>query len=248
MIAAMLSGPPAYALIAVLMTALTSGRAGLRGLRSRMFRWRVGVRWYAVALLTAPLLWVGIQGALWLTSSVYAPGIIATEDKAGLLVTALIAGMVAGFFEEIAWTGFAAHELRKRRGVAATGLIVAVPWCLLHLPLYAGAPSGDVPRALSVAVGLFAWLPPYRVLMVWVCGHTRSVLLAMLMHVPISAAGFIPGSAAMSGTPDLIFNVIFGAVLWGIVAAVTAAGRRKAPATPGRPGRWNGPRSGAELK
>ncbi|MDQ0755708.1 CPBP family intramembrane glutamic endopeptidase [Arthrobacter sp. B3I4] len=233
MVAAMLSGPPAYALVAMLMIALTSGRAGLRGLRSRTLRWRVGVRWYAVALLTAPLLWLGIQGTLWLTSSAYAPAIIAAEDKAGLLVTALVAGLIAGFFEEIAWSGFATHELIKRHGPVATGLMVGLPWSLLHLPLYAGAPSGDVPWALSVAVGLFAWLPPYRVLMVWVYAHTQSVLIAMLMHVPVSALGFVLGSAAMAGLPDLIFNLIFGVTLWGLVAAVTA-GRRSTP-QPGPP-------------
>ena len=38
------------------MTGLVYGRAGLRDLLTRMTRWRVGARWYAVALLTAPLL------------------------------------------------------------------------------------------------------------------------------------------------------------------------------------------------
>lgn len=40
MIVAILSGPPTYALLAILMIALTSGKAGLRDLRSRMLHWR----------------------------------------------------------------------------------------------------------------------------------------------------------------------------------------------------------------
>ena len=39
----------------ILLTALLYGRVGLRELRSRLLKWRVGARWYAVALLTAPL-------------------------------------------------------------------------------------------------------------------------------------------------------------------------------------------------
>jgi hypothetical protein len=55
-VVAIFTGPLSYALAAVLVIALTFGRAGLGELRSRLFRWRVGVRWYAVALLTYPLL------------------------------------------------------------------------------------------------------------------------------------------------------------------------------------------------
>jgi hypothetical protein len=50
---AMVLGP---GLAGTLLTALIDGRAGLREFRSRLLRWRVGARWYAVALLTAPIL------------------------------------------------------------------------------------------------------------------------------------------------------------------------------------------------
>jgi hypothetical protein len=39
-----------------LMTGLVHGRAGLRELLARLLRWRVSARWYAIALLTTPLL------------------------------------------------------------------------------------------------------------------------------------------------------------------------------------------------
>jgi uncharacterized protein len=109
MLLAVLAGPPTFALAAVLVTALAYGRAGVRDLGSRLLRWRLGVRWYAVALLTAPILWVSIQGALWLTSDAFVPAIVTADDKASLVVVGLVAGLVAAFFEEIAWTGFATH-------------------------------------------------------------------------------------------------------------------------------------------
>src|SRR5512132_156752 len=116
-----LASPLSIALAGILVIALAYGRVGLRDLRSRLFRWRVGVRWYAVALLTAPLLMTAILGALSLTSNAFIPGIITADDKASLLMFGLVAGLVAGFFEEIGWTGFATHELRKRHGLLATG-------------------------------------------------------------------------------------------------------------------------------
>lgn len=52
----------------ILMTLLVDSRAGLSGLFSRLFRWRVRARWYAVALLCAPLLITAVLFTLSLTS------------------------------------------------------------------------------------------------------------------------------------------------------------------------------------
>jgi CAAX protease family protein len=135
-------GPPGIALAGILVIALAYGRVGPRDLRSRLFRWRVGVRWYAVALLTAPLLMTAILFALSLTSKALLPAMITVDDTASLLVGGLVVGLVASFFEELAWTGFATAELRKRHGLLATGLIVGLPWSVVHLPLYLGNASG----------------------------------------------------------------------------------------------------------
>ena len=58
---AMLLGP---SVAGILLTALLYGKAGFRDLLARMTRWRVGARWYAVALLTAPLVSTAILLAL----------------------------------------------------------------------------------------------------------------------------------------------------------------------------------------
>jgi uncharacterized protein len=226
---AWLVGTLSPALAGILVIALAYGRVGLRDLRSQLFRWRVGVRWYAVALLTVPLLMTAILFALSLTSQAFLPAIIPAEDKAWRLVAGLVSlvmvGLVISFFEEIGWTGFATHELRKRHGLLATGLILGLPWVVMHLTFYAETASGAVPPALEVAA-IFFYFVPYRMLMVWVYDRTQSVLIAILMHLPLIV--FVYGSLppAMAGIPTLIFNLIFGATLWVFVAAVAAANRR----------------------
>ena len=62
---ATLLGP---SLAGILLTGLVSGRVGLRELLSRLLRWRVDARWYAVALLTAPLSTAAVLLALSLLS------------------------------------------------------------------------------------------------------------------------------------------------------------------------------------
>src|SRR5512133_2845065 len=65
---AMIAGPVTASLTT---TALVEGRAGLRGLLARFCRWRVGARWYAVALLTTPLALLAVLLPLSLVAPVF---------------------------------------------------------------------------------------------------------------------------------------------------------------------------------
>jgi uncharacterized protein len=126
---ALLAGP---SVAGILMTGVVSGRAGYRDLLARLVRWRVSLRWYAVALLTAPLLAAATHFALSLVSPVFVPAIATADDKASLVLSGITLGIVIGFFEELGWTGFAIPRLRLRHSVVATGLIGFV-WGAWHL-------------------------------------------------------------------------------------------------------------------
>jgi membrane protease YdiL (CAAX protease family) len=209
----------------VLMTSLVAGRTGLRDLLSRLLRWRIGLRWYAVALLTAPLLTAAILFALSLTTPAFLPAIVTSADRLSLLVVGIVAGLVVAFFEELGWTGFATPELRKRHSVLGTGLIIGLLWGVWHFPLFAGtaSSSGPVPPALYMAVLLFSWLLPYRVLMVWVYDRTKSLLVVILMHVTLVANQFVFLPSALSGGQVIILDLVFAAMLWVVVGVVVVA-------------------------
>jgi CAAX protease family protein len=211
----------------ILLTSLVDGRAGFRELLSRLLRWRVGGRWYAVALLTAPLLITATLFVLALTSLEFLPVIVTTDDKVSLLLTGIVMGLVVGFFEELGWTGFAVPRLRQRYGVFTTGLIVGLLWGAWHLPLFSGSvsSSGALPPALYLFVLLFSFLPAYRVLMVWVYDRTGSLLVATLMHAPLAASQLILIPSAISGVQVVTYDLIVAAALWVFVAAVAVANR-----------------------
>jgi membrane protease YdiL (CAAX protease family) len=221
---AWLAGP---SVASILMTGVAYGKVGLRDLLTRMTRWRVGARWYAVAILTAPLLVTAILFALSLSSPEYLPTILTTSDKVSLLLLGIVGTLVGGIFEELGWTGFATPTLlrRMRHGVLTTGLIVGVLWGVAHFPLYYWGASGHLSGALLVAVvaaNILAWFPAYRVLMVWVYDRTESLLLAMLMHG--SATGSLVIFASLApGWRLFTFLLVFGAVLWVVVGAVALA-------------------------
>lgn len=88
-IIAMLTGPT---VASVVLTWRLAGRAGVRELFGRLGHWRVSGRWYAVALLTAPVVVLAVNLGLWLTSSAFRPPILSDEASA----VALFAGLGVG--------------------------------------------------------------------------------------------------------------------------------------------------------
>jgi membrane protease YdiL (CAAX protease family) len=132
MIVALYAGP---AVASLLVTGLTSGRAGFRELFSRLFKWRVAAGWYAVALLTAPAAWTVVLLALSPISSVFRSGLVTSSDKVSLLLFGIVGGLIVAVFEEVGWTWFATTRLRLRHGILATGLITGVLWGAFYLPV-----------------------------------------------------------------------------------------------------------------
>jgi uncharacterized protein len=245
-ILALLGGP---SIAGLLLTGPVDGRAGYRDLLSRLLRWRVSARWYAVALLTAPLLMTAIPLALSLLFPAFLPGIVTTGDKASLLLMGIAAGLAAGVFEELGWTGFAIPRLRLRYGILATGLIVGFLWGAWHLIVNlwsSGTPSGELSLALFLHSFIFSVgiLPAYRVLMVWVYDGTGSLFVAILMHASLTASNVIFVPLAKAGGIGLTWSLVLAAALWVVVARVAVANRRQPSRPPlrkaenGRVGAW----------
>jgi membrane protease YdiL (CAAX protease family) len=213
------------------MTGLVYGKDGFRNLGSRLTKWRVNVRWYAVALLIAPILFLGVSFALSLTSEKFLPGIIVTEDKISLLIFGLSYGLIGGgLLEELGWTGFAVPALRLRYNVIRTALIVGFLWGAWHfLVIYwMRNPTDEVPLALFWPIQLFSWLPAYRMLMLWVYERTGgSLFIAMLMHASLSASMLICQPQGMTGISLLTFILTFAAVLWIVTIVVYTTNRRR---------------------
>ena len=229
-------------LAGLLMVGLVHGRAGYRDLRSRLTKWRVGARWHAAALMTAPLLILPTLYALSLTSAEYLPVIVTSADKVGPIVTGLVVGLLfGGFMEELGWTGFAVPGLRRRHGVIATGALVGALWGIWHfLPTFwaSGDASGQLDWAILLPPCAFyaGVLPAYRVLMVRVYDRTGSLLVAMLMHASLTANSLFVLAPSVQGGSLILYYVVLSAIFWAVVAAVAVAGggRLSLRALPGR--------------
>lgn len=231
-IATFLLGPFISGLV---MTGLIDGADGYRDLWSRMLQWRVGLAWYAAALLLAPAVFAFSHFVLSLYSPVYRPGFMTAPDGGGLVFMAVMSGIIVGIMEETGWFGFAIPKLRQRYSPLRVGLAVGMVWGAWHImsnDIWAiKTYAGEIPTvqyAILSGLGfLIGQLPPFRILMVWVYERTGSLVLMMVMHFSLTACSIACAPSAMTGWEVFIYSLAVAAVFWVIALAVILADHKK---------------------
>jgi hypothetical protein len=210
----MLAGP---SISGISFTAYFDGKAGLRELFLRVKNWHFNWRWAAVAILTIPILSTGVLMALSvLVSPIYRPDI--TLAKLGFGV---VAGFLAGFFEELGWTGFALPRLQSKYSALACGLILGILWAFWHIMADFWGNRATL-GIYWLPTFIIYWLMPltaYRVLMVWVYKNSSSLPLMQIMHAFYSGTlGVV--SPITSIDDGLLWKALFAASLWVVMAVV----------------------------
>jgi hypothetical protein len=115
-------------LAALIVLALTNGKSGVVGLLRRMVRWRVGLRWYAVALLVPAGITIAAT-ALNVLLGAQAPTSAELGGWTSLLPTFLFVLLIPGLggaWEEPGWRGFALPRLQSGRSALVASLILGV--------------------------------------------------------------------------------------------------------------------------
>jgi membrane protease YdiL (CAAX protease family) len=230
----MLPWSPIIAAIVVL--ALTRGWAGVRDLLASIVRWRVGLGWYAVALLLPVAI---LLVALYLNALLFGGTTPTAADFAELyalplvfLSTTLINGP---FTEEPGWRGFLLPRLQSSYTPLIASLIVGVIWASWHLPLLISDPTGQRPP-----LQFFVFVVAQSVVLAWVYNGTRgSVLLVILMHGSANTIARLLAPALMGSAAYGLFWWLLAALWWVVALAAIAvfkmAGDRarsmEAPAT-----------------
>jgi membrane protease YdiL (CAAX protease family) len=206
-------------LSALIMTAVLEGKTGVKKLLSSLLVWRVGVQWYLVLLLLAPLvLFVGIglyvlQGG---TIGRFDPGLWYM-----LLLTPLPALLFGPLGEELGWRGYALPKLQRKQSGLWSSVIVGVLWALWHAPAY-WAPAGTAISGQPVTLLAVGWYVLFTVgisiLHTWIYNNTKaSVLTAILFHAMYTSGPVFPLF------PDISTNAINQSVKWAIVPVWVAA-------------------------
>jgi membrane protease YdiL (CAAX protease family) len=202
----------------VALTVVTGGRPVARELWSRMRRCRVNPTYLAVLLVPPASILVTLTALRLTVSSAYAPG---------LFPIGFTFGLIAGFFEEIGWTGFAYPRLSQRFGALRGSLLLGLLWGLWHLPVVdsLGVASPHGPAWLPFFASFVLAVMAVRLLICWLYARTGSVLLAQLMHA--SSTGFLVvfSPPQVSAGQEAAWYAVYGALLWAAIATVAILSR-----------------------
>jgi membrane protease YdiL (CAAX protease family) len=197
-----LFGPTAAATI---VTACTDGRAGVGNLFRSLAIWRVGLRWYVVALGLPALLSLAAAG---LSLVFGAPADIHVSELSPL--TAILFILVIG--EELGWRGYALPRLQARYGGLGASLILGILWAAWHLP------NQFIPGLEFYSYGFPAfalYVVPMTLLFTWLANHTRgSVLLSWLFH------GAINTLIVVNSAVDIVQRWWLSAAVYGVAAVL----------------------------
>jgi CAAX protease family protein len=205
--------------LAGIVLAVVEGRkGGVRELLGRFLIWRVGLRWWAFALLFGVITAVA---ALYLFNLFGGPAV----DWSGLKPLSSVVPMIivltilAGMGEEFGWRGFALPRLQARHNALVSSLIIGLVWGIWHIPLFLTQgtiqykwqlEAGMIPAVLGYTVFCIAWSIQYT----WVFNNTKgSVLLAAVVHGAVNA---------WNGYIDVYRGHFGGIVAYAVVSVIVS--------------------------
>ena len=175
---------------ALVLTALSGGRASVRHLLGRLGIWRVGWRWWAAAVLLQP-------GLLILSGLVYnvlggTPQIepAAPVNAVALAINVIFLGL-ATLGEEIGWRGVALPALQVRRNPLVASAILGILWATWHLPFWLLLDT-YTQYGIGYLVLNYLLVLPMTVFITWFFNHSRaSLLLPVASHVAFNIVNVV---------------------------------------------------------
>jgi uncharacterized protein len=176
-------------LSAFLLTAVVSGKTGLRQLLHRYVQGRIGVQWYLLVLLGIPFL---VVVAASLSSILFGATSLSRlsqswPELAVLYLPFVVVNVLGGpLGEEPGWRGFALPRLQQRYGAALGSLLLGLLWGLWHVPLFlvVGAKGPfSFPGFAFFVLGTVI----FAVYFTWLYNHSGgNLLLMILLHAALN--------------------------------------------------------------
>ncbi len=194
------------AFLAITLAALSGGRKEVGELWRRLFRRRIGFRWYATAVLLALGLRLSMSVLALLLGWIPAIQINAWSLPEFVLIgTFIVIGAVS---EELGWRGYVLPKLLPYRSGLFSALVTGVLWGAIHLGL-------TLPGQMNAGTH---WLPTIvyisalSVILTWFFIQTRgSLVVPILFHAGQSIFVFLNG--AISPDQQLVLLAAAAAVV-----------------------------------
>ena len=188
-------------------------------LLGRLRTWRVPLRWYVIGAVTGAA--AGLAGA---ATFLLVGGHVSPQPAILAMVPVIL---VAGFFEEVGWRGFALPGLLARMAPLPASVLLGAIWGLWHTPAQLVDPTGANLAVVAIYISQTVGL---SILLTWLFLHTGgSILAAAILHTAWNSVGL-----ALPVT-DLVGRGMLGLAVLGVAGLVFIGGAR--PGYRGSPSR-----------
>jgi membrane protease YdiL (CAAX protease family) len=186
------------AIAAVVVTAWTMGRPGVRDLLARAGRWHVSIRWWLVAL--SPAVFLALALIAMAAAGKALPSVADFGRFSGIPAVGLVGVLLLIIFgalgEEIGWRGYALPQLQRRYSPLTCTFILAVAWFLWHVPQFLVIATYRDFNPVQYA-GMFLGLASGAVVLTWLYNRSGgSILLVIVWH---GLYNLVSGTQAATG-------------------------------------------------
>lgn len=210
------------ALLAIILVALTEGRNAVGALLKKLFQWRVGFKWYILAIGLA--LGVRLSMSLLALMLGWIPAIRLNDWSAPQFVIIGLFIVIGAVAEELGWRGYALPRLLSGRSALVSALFSGMIWGTTHLALtlpgQMNAGSHWPPTILYIAA--------LSVILTWFYLLTQgSLVIPILYHVGQSFFVFLNGGISLTRQLWLLTGVTL--VLALILSLIYGASLQRAP-------------------
>jgi membrane protease YdiL (CAAX protease family) len=170
-------------LSALLIAGLFPG-GGARSVLRQVRTWRVGIGWYAIALIGPAILFLLDEAVNLVLGGSPPQHWIVLPPFSGFLPGSLffsVMGVLAGTIgEEFGWRGFAQPRLQKRYGALKASILIGLVWGTFHLWIL---PICHCMSLTDVIVTQYLRLIATAVIYAWIYNSTKgSLFLVMVAH------------------------------------------------------------------
>lgn len=176
-------------LAAIILAAIEGRRGGVRELLGRFLIWRVGLQWWAFALLSTVI--PSVLG-LYLFQMLGGPAVDWSDLKpiTSVIPMIILLTVLAGMGEEFGWRGFLLPRLQARHNALVSSIYVGLTWGAWHVPLFFTKGTTQYQwitegggELVTAIVGYTVFCVAWAIQYTWLFNNTRgSVLLASVLH------------------------------------------------------------------
>lgn len=204
----MLAASCAPTLAALLIATFYPGAGGVRSISRQVMTWRIGLAWYAIALIGPIILFFAAEAISAVRRG--APPthwmILPSFSGPGGLYFVIFGSL---FAEEPGWRGFAQPQLQTRYGALVASVVVGLLWSTWHL-WYLILPGGLLNVTGTDAVATYVRLISTAIVYAWMYNSTNgSLLIAMLAHLGHNLAASLIPTLADGGRQHLIIALTY---------------------------------------